>query len=39
MVTVKRFSIMKKLKELKTRLSDYYENELESKLFEYELLK
>lgn len=28
-----------KLKELKTRLSDYYENELESKLFEYELLK
>lgn len=28
-----------KLKELKTRLADYYENELESKLFEYELLK
>lgn len=28
-----------KLKELKVRLSDYYDNELESKLFEYELLK
>ena len=28
-----------KLKEIKTRLADYYENELESKLFEYELLK
>ena len=28
-----------KLKELKTRLAEYYENELESKLFEYELLK
>lgn len=28
-----------KLKELKTRLADYYEDELESKLFEYELLK
>lgn len=28
-----------KLKELKKRLNDYYENELEKKLFEYELLK
>ena len=28
-----------KLKELKKRLAEYYENELESKLFEYELLK
>lgn len=28
-----------KLKELKTRLSDYYNKELESKIFEYELLK
>ena len=28
-----------KLKELKARLSDYYDNELENNLFEYELLK
>lgn len=28
-----------KLKELKTRLSDYYDDELKNKLFEYELLK